>query len=75
MSLERQANAADVQTRIRVFYEGRAVTVGMDGCPGLGFWRVESDRRIYRSPVRIHGNETPDFFQGLVQFAVEQHGV
>jgi hypothetical protein len=70
-----QVKSSDVESSIQLFYEGRAFTVRMEGRPGLGFWNVESDRRTYRSPVRIKGNESPDFFQSLVQMAVEKYGV
>jgi hypothetical protein len=70
-----QVKISDVESSIRLYYEGRAFTVRMEGRPGLGFWNVESDRRTYRSPLRIKGNEPPDFFENLVQMAVEKYGV
>lgn len=69
------AQQAEFEEEIQLSYDGRSFKVCMDGRAGLGFWRVESDRRIYRSAVRIKGNETPEFFHALVQTAVEVHGL
>jgi hypothetical protein len=75
MAFAQQTRLTDVETEIQLYYEGRSFKVRMDGRAGLGFWRVESDRRVYRSPVRIKGNETPEFFNALVQTAVKIHGL
>ena len=75
MAFEQQAKVADVEMAIELYYEGRSFKVCMDGRVGLGFWRVESDRRVYRSPVRIKGDEAPEFFYELVRTAVVRHGL
>lgn len=39
------------------------------------FWRIEVDGRTYRSPIRVTGDETPDFFRGMAEGAARELGL
>lgn len=54
----------DLEPVVQIEIEGRRFTVRVDRNGPLAFWRVECGERVYRSPMRVLGDEQPDFFHG-----------
>ena len=55
--------------RVVRFTHDRVYTFRIDPDPPLAFWRVESEGRVYKSPLRVIGDETPAFFRSLASAA------
>jgi hypothetical protein len=54
---------------VQLSHAARLHTFRIDPDPPLAFWRVESEGRVYRSPLRVLGDEQPAFFRELAQVA------
>jgi hypothetical protein len=61
------------QPVVQLTHKGRQFTFWHTGDGPLAFWRVESSAgAIYVSPVRVVGDEQPDFFRALADTAVRE---
>jgi hypothetical protein len=54
---------------VELTHEGRKFTFRVDRDSSLVFWRVESEGRIYRSPMLVQSDETPALFRSLADVA------
>lgn len=53
---------------VELLHEGRKFRFDVDADPPLLFWRVETGRRtLWRTPLRVIGNEQPTFFEDLAR--------
>jgi hypothetical protein len=59
-----------IERIVQLKHQGQRFTFTADCEPPLRFWRIESAGRIYRSPMEVSGEETPDFFRALADAAL-----
>ena len=57
---------------VQLDLDGRQFTFRVDDDPPLSFWRIESEGKVFRSPMTVSGNEEPEFFRALARTAIEQ---
>jgi hypothetical protein len=58
---------------VRLTHKGRHFTFWHTSDGPLAFWRVESSAgAMYVSPVRVVGDEHPEFFRRLADMAVRE---
>jgi hypothetical protein len=58
---------------VKLDHKGHRFPFTGDRRDAFTFWRVESEGRVYPSPMEVSGEETPDFFRALADAALE-HG-
>jgi hypothetical protein len=63
---------AELEQIVQLEHEGRRFTFRIDRDSPLSFWRIECDGRVYPAPLRVRGDEPPEFFRKLVRTAIEQ---
>lgn len=61
---------ANLEPVVQPTHKGQQFTFRVDPMPPLAFWRVESEGRIYRSSMRVVGDEQPAFFGELADAAL-----
>lgn len=57
----------ELERVVQVDVDGRRFTFRVDHDPPLAFWRIEVDGIVRPLPLRVTGDETPDFFRTLVR--------
>ena len=60
-----------VERALPLDLDGRQCVFRVDDDPPLSFWRIESEGRVFRSPIAVSGNEVLGFFRALARMAVE----
>jgi hypothetical protein len=70
---EDAGEAGEMKRVVELVHDGRIYFFHVDDDPPLAFWRVETEgRKPWRSPMRVMGNESPEFFHGLARRWDEQ---
>ncbi len=62
----------DIERVVTLDHDGRHLTFRVEKLPPLAFWSVESEGRIYPSPVHVSGDELPAFFRAPADAALRE---
>jgi hypothetical protein len=62
----------ELERVVQLTHNGQRFNFRVDHDPPLAFWTVESAGRLYRSPLRVMGNEQPALFRGLAEGATRE---
>jgi hypothetical protein len=58
-----------LETVVQVTLASRVYTFRVERYLSVDFWRIESQGREWHTPIKVTGNETPDFFQEMAEAA------